>query len=205
MQVILRKSKATDENDIVKIILACHWGKSPVADHEMLALRWIRQFLVTEPQNCYVLEHPTSTKVVGYITCASDTNAYENEFEKTYLPKLKERFEVLTKQSFEYLEENRRLLFFRRNLDIGLDVTDYPAHLHINILPEYQRSGYGGLLLSAYEENLRSRGVHGYHLATGANNTKGILFYNKHSLELLHTVYKDGKPITSILGKSLDS
>ncbi|MGG1518201.1 GNAT family N-acetyltransferase [Paenibacillus oryzisoli] len=202
MQIILRTSKSTDEHDIAKIIMACHW-KMPVADHELLALRWIRQFLITEPQNGYVLEHTASSKAVGYITCASDTIAYENEFENTYLPKLKVRYEELEKQSFAYLEENRKLLFFRRNQDIGFDATEYPAHLHINILPEYQRSGYGRLLLSAYEENLRSRGVRGYHLGTGANNLKGISFYTKHGLELLHTVYKDGQPVTSILGKRL--
>lgn len=202
MQIILRTSKATDEHDIAKVIMACHW-KAPVADHELLALRWIRQFLVTEPQNCYVLEHPDSHLVVGYIVCVSDTTAYENEFEKTYLPQIEDRFEELKKQCFEYLEENRKLLIFRRGWDSGFDVNDYPAHLHINILPEYQRSGYGGMLLSAYETNLRSRGVQGYHLSTGASNTKGISFYHKHSLELLHTMYIDGKPAICILGKKL--
>jgi ribosomal protein S18 acetylase RimI-like enzyme len=202
MQLFIRKCEPTDEHDIVNIIMACHWER-PVADHEMLALRWIRPYLVTEPQNCFALEHPGTRRAVGYILCASDTIAYGNEFEISYLPNLQDRFEALKKQSFRYLEENRKLLFFSRNQNIGFDGTDYPAHLHINILPEYQRFGYGGLLLSAYEENLRSRGVRGYHLITGANNTKGIAFYNKHSLELLHTVYKDGRPVTSILGKKL--
>lgn len=202
MEIYLRKSKTVDEQDIGKIIMACHW-KTPVADHEMLALRWIRQYLITEEQNCYVLEQPDTHRVVGYILCSSDTIGYENEFEKRYLPKIKDRFVNLKKQCFEYLEENRKLLFFRRILDLGLDITDYPAHLHINILPEFQRSGYGGMLLSAYEANLRSRGIHGYHLCTGANNIKGISFYKKHSLELVHTVYKDGKPVTCILGKKL--
>ncbi|MDU4694230.1 MAG: GNAT family N-acetyltransferase [Paenibacillus sp.] len=202
MQIILRESKQTDERDIAKVIMACHW-KAPVADYEMLALRWIRQFLVTEPQNCYVLEHPDTQKVVGYIVCATDTIAYENEFEKTYFPKLKNRLHELETQGFEYVEENRKLLFFKRIQEKGFDVSDYPAHLHINILPEYQRSGYGGMLLSAFEENLRTRCVHGYHLGTGANNTKGLSFYNKHSLDLLQTVYKDGKPEICIMGKKL--
>jgi ribosomal protein S18 acetylase RimI-like enzyme len=202
MEIILRESKPTDEHDIAKIIMACHW-KKPVADHEMLALRWIRQYLVTELHNGYILEHPDSSRAVGYIICASDTISYENEFEITYLPMLHSRFEELAQQNYEFLEENRKLLFFNRRQDIGFDVTDYPAHLHINILPEYQRSGYGGLLLSALEENLRSRGVRGYHLGTGANNTKGISFYHKHELESLHTAYKDGKPTTAILGKML--
>jgi len=200
--MILRESSLADEHDIGQIIMACHW-KNPVADHELLALRWIRQYLVNEPQNGYVMEHPDTRKAAGYIICASDTAACENEFEKTYLPKIKARFEELTQRSYEHLEENRKLLNYRRNREIGFDATDYPAHLHINILPEYQRSGYGAMLLSAYEANLRSRGMRGYHLITGANNTKGISFYHKHSLELLHTVYLDGKPITSILGKKL--
>lgn len=202
MQIILRESKQTDEHDIAEVIMACHW-ESPVADHELLALRWIRQFLVTESQNCYVLEHPVIRKVVGYIVCATDTIAYENEFENTYFPMIKNRFAELEAQGFEYLEENRKLLFFSQIQESGIDLTNYPAHLHINILPEYQRSGYGRMLLSAYEENLRKRRVKGYHLGTAAGNTKGLSFYNKHSLDLLHTTYKDGKPAISILGKRL--
>lgn len=203
MQMILRKSNLADERDIARIIMACHW-KTPVADRELLALRWIRFYLVAEPENSYVIEHPDLREAVGYIFCASDTMAFEDEFEKVYLPKIRDRFEELNKQAFEHLEDNRKLLHFRRNRDIGFDATpEYPAHLHINILPEYQRSGYGAMLLSAYEDNLRSRGVIGYHLITGANNAKGISFYKKHSLELLHTVYHDGKPATSIWGKRL--
>ncbi|MBU5670551.1 GNAT family N-acetyltransferase [Paenibacillus brevis] len=202
MQMILRESRQTDEHDIAEVIMACHW-ESPVADHELLALRWIRQFLVTEPQNGYVLEHPDTGKVVGYIVCVTDTMVYEHEFEMTYFPQIMDRFNELEVQGFEYLEENRRLLSFTGVQDTGIDLASYPAHLHINILPAYQRSGYGGMLLSAYEENLRKRRVQGYHLGTAAGNTQGISFYKKHALDLLHTTYKDGKPAISFLGKRL--
>ena len=55
----------------------------------------------------------------------------------------------------------------------------YPAHLHIDILPEYQRMGIGERLMSLFEERMASRGIPGIHLITSNRNLKALPFYRK--------------------------
>jgi GNAT superfamily N-acetyltransferase len=53
----------------------------------------------------------------------------------------------------------------------------YPAHLHIDILPEYQRKGHGTTLINAFLEAVRSQGAIGVHLDMVQHNTKARAFY----------------------------
>ena len=54
---------------------------------------------------------------------------------------------------------------------------EFPAHLHIDILPEYHRQGIGTELITKLESHLRNRKCPGVHLGTSEQNTKAILFY----------------------------
>jgi hypothetical protein len=40
----------------------------------------------------------------------------------------------------------------------------YPAHLHMNILPEYQKMGISTILISTFEEHMRDKGVWNTHM-----------------------------------------
>jgi ribosomal protein S18 acetylase RimI-like enzyme len=53
----------------------------------------------------------------------------------------------------------------------------YPAHLHIDLLPEAQGQGLGRLLIATLIEALRAEGVSGLHLVASADNTGAIAFY----------------------------
>src|SRR5690606_4384619 len=53
----------------------------------------------------------------------------------------------------------------------------YPAHLHIDLLPEAQRQGLGRALIDTLIDALRGRGVAGLHLAASIGNTDAIAFY----------------------------
>ena len=61
----------------------------------------------------------------------------------------------------------------------------YPAHLHIDILPEYQRQGIGHRLMKRLEQHLIKNNVPGFHLEVGSKNTLGINFYKKYGLEFI--------------------
>lgn len=53
----------------------------------------------------------------------------------------------------------------------------YPAHLHIDLLPEARGQGVGAGLMHCFEERLRGLGVPGCHLITLRENTSGIAFF----------------------------
>jgi ribosomal protein S18 acetylase RimI-like enzyme len=58
-------------------------------------------------------------------------------------------------------------------------VPDCPAHLHIDLLPEAQKQGWGRKLIERFIANLRTHGVTGVHLGVGAKNTNAIAFYER--------------------------
>ncbi len=54
---------------------------------------------------------------------------------------------------------------------------EYPAHLHIDLLPEAQGQSWGRKLIQTLVVALREQGVSGLHLVAGADNTGAIAFY----------------------------
>ena len=89
--------------------------------------------------------------------------------------------------SWLYPESFRQVLAWARHNahDSGRFNVDYPAHLHINVLPEYQRLGIGGRLMSLFMEDMEARGVAGVHLGTSNRNAKALPFYRKQGFEVL--------------------
>ena len=56
---------------------------------------------------------------------------------------------------------------------------NYPAHLHIDILPNAQRRGYGKKLINAFLKELIYQKVKGVHLIVSKKNINAINFYQK--------------------------
>ena len=53
----------------------------------------------------------------------------------------------------------------------------YPAHLHINVLPEAQSGGWGRRLIETELDALRRAGVRGVHLGVSPTNERAKGFY----------------------------
>lgn len=62
---------------------------------------------------------------------------------------------------------------------------DYPAELHINLLPAWQGRGLGGRLMKAFLDGLRAEGVRGVFLQTSDRNLKAVPFYERLGFVLL--------------------
>ena len=55
----------------------------------------------------------------------------------------------------------------------------YPAHLHIDILREYQGKGYGAQMMNTMLSNLKSKKVKGIMLMVNKDNHGAIRFYER--------------------------
>jgi ribosomal protein S18 acetylase RimI-like enzyme len=53
----------------------------------------------------------------------------------------------------------------------------YPAHLHIDILPEGQGQGWGRKLIETLTGRMRELGVSAVHLGVAPTNHRAIAFY----------------------------
>ena len=58
-------------------------------------------------------------------------------------------------------------------------IKQYPAHLYVDILPTYQRQGWGRKLLEKLFETLKAMQVPGIHLGVAADNDRASKFYDR--------------------------
>ncbi len=110
---------------------------------------------------------------VGYILCAENYDNFCKVFRRKYLTKISRR--DMKHWLYAALSD-----FFQRKYK-----KIYPAHLHIDILPQYQRMGLGHMLMDALCQNLKSKGISGVCLTAGVKNEKGRNFYEKYGFTLL--------------------
>ncbi|WP_307043129.1 GNAT family N-acetyltransferase [Agromyces ramosus] len=59
------------------------------------------------------------------------------------------------------------------------ELDEYPAHLHIDLLPELQGQGFGRRLIDTLRAALAERGVPAVHLGMDAANTGARAFYDR--------------------------
>lgn len=110
---------------------------------------------------------------LGYVMCDTDYANYEKVYRQKYLP-------LIGELSRSVAWSKRCDLRFQRKLG-----TKYHAHLHIDILPEAQRQGWGHKLIDALKERLKERNIPSVYLIVGRNNEKGNSFYTKYGFQLV--------------------
>lgn len=106
-------------------------------------------------------------KAVGYILCEPDYKRYLKIF-----PKVDAKF------VFE-LDKKDGITAFCQPVPYTVLGWKYPAHLHIDILPEYQSKGYGSDLMNALLQELKARNIKGIMLTADAENKGAIRFYER--------------------------
>lgn len=104
---------------------------------------------------------------IGYIFCAPDYECYRKSFYENELKSIRKL------GMMKYFSARSEVLSMKKR------AVEYPAHLHIDILPEYQHMGIGKKLMQALLNYLKNAGVKGVMLTVSASNKNGIAFYEK--------------------------
>jgi len=124
-------------------------------------------------------DHTTKT-IKGYIVGTSDTRAYEAATE-AWWPPLRIRYPLSsngdegTKAYQEYTDR------IHRAPDVALEacLAVSPAHMHVNLLPEVQRRGWGRRLIGRAVEHLREQQIDAVWLGMDERNTAARKFYER--------------------------
>lgn len=121
----------------------------------------------------------------GYLLGTDDTVAFQEWFSNEWWPRVGAHRTQMTAKDAWLLSAAADP---RRMLNSYLD--DYPAHLHIDLLPDQQGKGAGSALIEAACALLAKRGVPGVHLGADAANAGALAFYPRVGFELLNA--RDG-------------
>lgn len=144
---------------------------------------YLRPYLALEPALAFVAVQGDTP--LGYIVGAADTRAFASRCESEWWPALRARHALPAD------DDNSPDAQLLRRLHEGLGMEalpflhDYPAHLHIDLLPQAQGHGCGRRLMERLFAALRERGAPGVHLGVSALNERANAFYRRLGFESL--------------------
>lgn len=148
-----------------------------LADDDLWAEIFVLPYAARHPEFAFVVESEDG-RVIGYVVGAPDTSAFEEWFATQWWPRHSARWPEPDPQTEEESRQDGilRYAYGRRGRSQPFG-DEYPAHLHIDLLPEAQGQGLGRRLIETLERALRDAGVPGLHLVASAENVGAIAFY----------------------------
>ncbi|KDA06117.1 acetyltransferase [Microbacterium sp. CH12i] len=154
------------------------------SDDDLWGLLFAVPYAERHPDLAWVVEADDG-RVVGYIVATDDTDAFEQWFRDEWWPQFVERFPRPTLPDSR--EEKMIDYAYGRGRDGEPNAGEYPAHLHIDLLPETQGQGLGRRLIETLFAELKHRGVRGLHLGMDPANIGAAAFYERLGMERLPT------------------
>lgn len=182
---MIRKFCNTDKSSVQNICIetAPASMKDSEEKRKILLARFCDYYIEMCSDTCFVCEE--GGVCIGYVICCPDAVKFRKEF-----PKFTDRSGKLNlSQKFQCLGDVFLYLPFK---------TKYPAHLHIDILPEFRRKGIGRRLINALTEELKNQGKCGVMLAVSSDNKNAQMFYGALGFKKIFRMSG-----TYILGKSI--
>ncbi len=152
------------------------------SDDELWGFVYAVPYAERDPSLCWVVEDDAG-HAIGYLVATDDTEAFESWFQKEWWPRFAARF---PRSVAPRTREERTIEYASgRGPGVSRDSLMYPAHLHIDLLPQTQGQGFGRRLIDTLFAELRRRGVPGLHLGMDPANVSAAAFYERLGMERL--------------------
>ena len=139
-------------------------------------------YVFLEPEVAFVLDD--GDRAVGYIVGTPDTAAFARAYREQWIPRLAGRYQVPPQPPVSP-DEQMLALHYRPERLLWPGLAEYPAHLHIDLLPAFQGSGYGRALMTTFCDAVARTGAAGVHVTVVADNVPAIGFYRRLGFEPL--------------------
>jgi ribosomal protein S18 acetylase RimI-like enzyme len=162
---------------------------------------WYKAYIALTPETCYVLDDGNG-RVVGYCIGTADTTSFAQRWRDVFTPSVdKKLVPAPGVSSSDPLMERNDIKGFRdavHNAECSMlqswpkILEKYPAHLHIDILPIYQRKGHGTALIDAFLTAIEEAGAKGVHLDMVQHNVTARAFYGRMGFETCSQVLDGG-------------
>jgi ribosomal protein S18 acetylase RimI-like enzyme len=147
------------------------------ADPEILPVIFAAPYVEFDPELAFVLDDGAG-QAVGYIVGTADTPAFAEKFRTRWLPEAGRRYPA-PEGAPRTADEEMAVLLHTPERMVHPELDGHPAHLHIDLLPDWQGQGYGRGLMHRFLGALHDRGVAAVHLCMATANTGARAFYDR--------------------------
>lgn len=181
-------------------VRTAHAGRDsrPVyADPGIFPVIFAAPYVHLEPELAFVLDDGRG-QAVGYVLGTADTPRFVEDFRTKWLPRVADRHPEHSAPPGTPDADIVPLLHHPERMLVP-EVAAYPAHLHIDLLPEWQGRGHGRELMHTFLDALHRAGVPAVHLSMVTANTPARAFYDRlgfHEIDV-----PDAGPAVAYLGR----
>lgn len=176
----IRPFRPGDEAALSDICVRTGWSGSDArgrfSDDAIWGAIFVLPYVARHPEFAFVVESDDG-RVIGYTVATPDTAAFEDWFHDEWWPVEGSRWPLPAEDDNSREAKTLRYAAGRRAETADAPAADYPAHLHIDLLPEAQGAGWGRQLIETLLDALRSAGVTGVHLGAARENAGALAFY----------------------------
>jgi GNAT superfamily N-acetyltransferase len=173
----IRPATAADTDALFEICLKTadngQDGSALYSDPRLPGYLWAVPYREFEPEFAFVLADAERT--VGYVIATPDTAAFARRLAADWWPRVQREVAGLAPTRPLDAAALQAIADPVEKLDALL--ADYPAHMHINLLPPAQSGGWGRRMIETELAALKARGIAGVHLGVSPNNDRAIGFY----------------------------
>jgi len=120
----------------------------------------------------------------GYILGTLNTEEYTKWLNKEWLPKIRNYYDLNKLNVNDHFEAHLNSCIIN-DTKFEEQLIEYPAHLHIDLLPELQGKGMGRKLMNVFFETCRKKNAVKVHLGVSKENPGAISFYKKMGMNII--------------------
>ena len=193
---IIRQAKFSDMDDLYDICIRTgNYGEDArnlYNNHEALGIYYVGPYVAFEQDLAFVLEDKIG--ICGYVLGTKDTKIFFKKMTEEWLPKYQKRFRMPDGDP-EIWNMDQKIVALIHNPRVSIpdSLNNFPAHLHIDLLPRARKKGNGRRMIETLHDKLKILGIKGVFLDVGIKNLNAQSFYKKIGYKKLQvTPSKDG-------------
>ena len=188
--VTLRPARSSDLDALYAISLATGAAGGDAAglyeDGALLGHIYSAPYAQLEPGLALVLEDAEG--VAAFAVGTLDTAAWEARLERDWWPALRRQQPDPAGAAGDLTADQRRWAMIHHPERTPVAVArDYPAHMHLNLLPRLQRQGLGSKLAEAWLARAFAHGARAIHVGVNHLNDRALRFWARTDFRPLDT------------------
>ncbi|HYK30453.1 MAG TPA: GNAT family N-acetyltransferase [Streptosporangiaceae bacterium] len=180
MSASIRRYRASDRDDVYDVCVrtgaAGQDARGRYSTDSLLGDIYAGPYLHIAPEHAHVLDN--GERSVGYVIGTPSTREFVAAYLADWLPRMRGTY--APPAGTPASDEERKLAdMFGPEHMLRPELEPHPAHLHINLLPDYQGAGHGREMMATFLDSVAAVGARSCHLTVRAANTGALRFYDK--------------------------